>query len=58
MGKFYQKERHKQDPNWLRGIQKYVEKANASDVKDTIRNYGGDEKTTAKASYDTDGETS
>lgn len=48
----YHKAAHKNDPNWLRGIQKYVEKASDADVKDTIRNYGGDEKIVSKAAYD------
>lgn len=47
-----QKERHKNDPNWLRGIQKHVEKASDADVTDTIRNYGGDKAVTADAALD------
>ncbi len=56
MGTFYQKERHKNSPAWLRGIQKYCEDKSAADVTDTIRNYGGDRKVTAEASYDIDEE--
>jgi hypothetical protein len=52
----HKKHAHKNDPAWLRGIQKYVEKHSEADVTDTIRNYGGDRKTTAKAVYDIDEE--
>jgi hypothetical protein len=52
----YRKHAHKNDPIWLRGIQKYVEKASAADVDDTIRNYGGSKKVTAAAAYDIDEE--
>lgn len=52
----YKSHAHKNDPNWLRGIQKYVEKASEADVSDTIRNYGGDREVTAKAALDLDEE--
>ena len=52
----YKKHAHKNDPVWMRGLEKYVEKASKADVTDTIRNYGGDRKTTAKAVYDIDEE--
>ena len=54
----HKKHAHKNDPAWLRGIQKYVEKHSEADVTDTIRNYGGDRKTTAEAGYDIDEEKS
>ena len=41
MGKFMQKERHRNDPKWLGGLKQHVEKAREADVTDTIRNYGG-----------------
>ena len=47
----YKREAHKQDPKWLKNLNQYVEKATEADVTDTIRNYGGDSKTTAKAAY-------
>ena len=48
----YRPAAHKNDPNWLRGVQKFVEKSTDADVTDTIRNYGGDKKTTGKAAYE------
>jgi hypothetical protein len=48
----YRDAAHKNDPSWLRGIQPFVEKATDADVTATIRNYGGDAKTTAKAAYE------
>ena len=47
----YHKAAHKQDPKWLKGLNKYVEPATVADVTDTIRNYAGDKPTTAKAAY-------
>ena len=52
----YKKHAHKNDPSWLRGIEKFVEKHGAADVDDTIRNYGGSKKVTAAAAYDIDEE--
>lgn len=52
MGTFYQKERHKNDPSWLKGIEKYVEKATDADVTDVVRNYASDPKATAEAAYE------
>ena len=52
MGTFYQKERHKNDPAWLRGIERYVEKATDADVTDVVRNYASDPKATAEAAYE------
>ncbi len=43
--------RHKTDPKWARNLDKLVPKATKADVTDTIRNYGGDAKTTAEAAY-------
>ena len=43
--------RHKNDPKWARNLDKYVPKATQADLSDTIRNYGGDKATTAKAAY-------
>jgi hypothetical protein len=54
----YKKHAHKNDPVWMRGLEKYVEKASKADVTTTIRNYGGDRKTTAEAVYDIDEEKS
>ena len=47
----YLKHGHKNDPNWLRGLNKHVEKAGQADVDDVIRNYGGDKKINEEASY-------
>ncbi len=48
----YSKElRHKTDPRWVRNLDKLVPKATKADVTDTIRSYGGDKATTAKAAY-------
>mgnify|MGYP001557945446 CR=1 FL=1 len=44
--------RHKNDPAWIRGIEKYVEKAGQADVDDTIRNYGGSKEVTEDAALD------
>ena len=48
----YHKAAHKSDPAWLRGVQKFVEKATDADVTDTVRNYGSDKKLTAEAAYE------
>lgn len=56
MGKFMQKERHKNSPAWLRGLEKFVEKHNKSDIDAVIRNYGGDRKVNAQAGYEIDEE--
>ena len=47
----YLKHGHKNDPNWLRGLNKHVEKAGQADVDDVIVNYGGDKKINEDASY-------
>ena len=47
----YRKYGHKNDPKWVKNLNQYVEKATDADVTDTIRNYGGDKATTAKAAY-------
>lgn len=47
----YKSAAHKNDPSWLRGLDQYVEKAIDADIDATIRNYGGDRETTAKAAY-------
>jgi len=52
----YKRLAHKNDPSWLRGIQKYVEKANMDDEKSTVRNYASDPKQTALAGYSIDEE--
>jgi hypothetical protein len=52
----YKSEAHKNDPSWLKGIQKFVEDKSAADVAATIKNYGGDRKVTADAAYDIDQE--
>jgi len=52
----YKSAAHRNDPSWLRGIEKYCEDSSAADVTATIKNYGGDKKTTAKAAYDIDEE--
>lgn len=52
----YRTSAHKNDPAWLRGVEKYCEKASSDDVTATIRNHGGDRETTAKAAYDIDQE--
>lgn len=52
----YKAHAHKNDPTWLRGLQKYVEKASDADVDDVIRNYGGNRKLNKQAAYDIDEE--
>lgn len=52
----FKKYAHKNDPAWIRGVQKYVEESSSDDITATIRNHGGDRKVTAKASYDIDQE--
>jgi len=47
----YHKHAHKNDPSWIRGVKKFVEKAGQADVDDVIRNYGGDKKITEDAAY-------
>ena len=47
----YRKHAHKNDPNWLRGIEKFVEKHGQEDIDDVIRNYGGDRKANEEAHY-------
>ena len=47
----YHKAAHKNDPSWLRGIQKFVEKHGQADVDDVVRNYGSDKKITEDAAY-------
>lgn len=42
---------HKNDPKWVKDLNKYVEPAINADVSAAIRNYGGDRATTAKAAY-------
>jgi len=43
---------HKNDPKWVKNLNKYVvPKATDNDLRATMRNYSGDEKTTAKAAY-------
>jgi hypothetical protein len=54
----YRKYGHLNDPAWLRGIEKYVEKHGQADVDDTIRNYGGSKKIVEAAAYDIDEEKS
>ena len=52
MGRWMQKERHKNDPSWLRGLKPLVEEKMDADVDDTIRNYGGDKPVLEDAAYD------
>lgn len=52
----YHKAGHRNDPGWLRGLEKYVEKASAGDIKDTVRNYAVDPEATKLAAYDIDEE--
>jgi len=47
----YKRLAHKNDPSWLRGVQKYVEKATMDDEKSVVRNYASDPKQTALAGY-------
>jgi hypothetical protein len=47
----YHKAAHKNDPSWLRWIQKFVEKHGQADVDDVVRNYGSDKKITEDAAY-------
>ncbi len=48
----FKAERHKNDPKWVKNLNKYVvPEATDKDVKAVQRNYGGDAKTTAKAAY-------
>lgn len=56
MAHLYKKYAHKNDPAWIRGIEKYVEKANDSDIDAVVRNYGGDREQNALAGYDIDEE--
>lgn len=47
----YRSAAHKNDPNWLRGVKPFVEKAGQADIDDVIRNYGGDRQPTEDAGY-------
>ncbi len=48
----YKEAGHRNDPKWIRNLNKYVvPEATDKDLKATIKNYGGDAKTTAKAAY-------
>jgi len=47
----YKKYAHTKDPKWVKGVEKFVEKAIAEDTDATIRNYGGDKAITDKATY-------
>ena len=48
----YKSAAHKNDPKWVKNLNKYVvPKANSEDVTATIRNYSGDAATTRKAAY-------
>lgn len=49
----YHKAGHKQDPRWVKNLNKYVEKAKDDDVKRAVSNYGGDlEATMLAARYE------
>lgn len=48
----YKRHAHHNDPKWLKGLQKYVEKAPDADVDDVVRNYGGNKAVTQDAAYD------
>ena len=52
----YRKAAHRNDPKWLRGVEKFVEKHSADDIDAVVRNYGGDRELNAKAAYDLDEE--
>ena len=49
----YVKSAHKNDPKWAGALHSLVEeKAHASDLEATVRNYGSDKTETAKAAYE------
>lgn len=48
----YKSSAHKNDPAWLRGLDKHVEKATDADVTTVVRNYGSNKTETAKAAYE------
>ena len=47
----YKKYAHTKDPKWVKGVEKFVEKASAEDTDQTIKNYGGDKAILDKATY-------
>lgn len=47
----YKEHAHKNDPQWVGGLKKHIEKAKEGDVDDVVRNYGADRDVTAKAAY-------
>lgn len=48
----YKSAAHKNDPKWIKNLNKYVvPAATDKDCKAVQRNYGGDYKTTMKAAY-------
>ncbi len=48
----YKEAAHRNDPGWIKNLNKYVvPEATDKDAKAVQRNYGGDAKTTAKAAY-------
>ena len=45
----YKDAAHKNDPRWVKNLNKFTEKAKKDDVDAIIRNYGGDKNATMQA---------
>ncbi len=47
----YEKAGHKNDPSWIKGLNRFKEKAEVGDTNEVIRNFDADPKVTREASY-------